>query len=119
MKIYKKTLLFDFDGVVHSYKSGWQGIDVIPDKPVKGIKEAIESLRNDYKIIIYSSRCIKKEGIEAIKKYCKEHEIYFDDVVDKKPPAFLTIDDRCICFKGDADTLKTKIDYFVPWIGKR
>ena len=33
-----KTVVFDFDGVVHSYTSGWQGEDTIPDPPVPGIK---------------------------------------------------------------------------------
>ena len=41
----KKTVVFDFDGVIHSYTSGWQGVCLIPDEPVIGIKEAIESIR--------------------------------------------------------------------------
>lgn len=41
----KKTVVFDFDGVIHSYISGWKGIDNIPDEPVKGIKEKIERIR--------------------------------------------------------------------------
>ena len=40
-----KTVVFDFDGVVHGYTSGWQGEDTIPDPPVPGIKEAIEEIR--------------------------------------------------------------------------
>ena len=36
----KQTVVFDFDGVIHSYSSGWRGETVIPDEPVTGIKEA-------------------------------------------------------------------------------
>ena len=32
----------DFDGVIHSYTSGWKGIDVIPDDPVPGAIEWLE-----------------------------------------------------------------------------
>ena len=37
-----KTILLDFDGVIHSYTSGWKGAGVIPDPPVPG---AIDFLR--------------------------------------------------------------------------
>ena len=47
---YKPTLCFDFDGVIHSYTSGWKGAEVIPDPPVEGIKEALTELQRDYKI---------------------------------------------------------------------
>ena len=39
-------LALDFDGVLHSYTSGWQGADVISDPPVPGaiefLMEAVE-----------------------------------------------------------------------------
>ena len=42
---YKPTVVFDFDGVIHSYTSGWKGVAEIPDPPVPGIGEAIAELR--------------------------------------------------------------------------
>lgn len=42
---YKPTVVFDFDGVIHSYTSGWKGTAEIPDPPVPGIGEAITKLR--------------------------------------------------------------------------
>lgn len=32
--MYIPTVSFDFDGVIHSYRSGWKGAAVIPDPPV-------------------------------------------------------------------------------------
>lgn len=36
----KPTVVFDFDGVIHSYTSGWKGATEIPDPPVPGVREA-------------------------------------------------------------------------------
>lgn len=88
----KKTIVFDFDGVIHSYTSGWQGISVIPDPVVPEIQAAINYLR--------------MEGYEVI---------VVDDVVAHKPPAICYIDDRAICFDGDALGLIGKIRAFKPW----
>lgn len=37
----KQTVVFDFDGVIHSYISGWKESTTIPDPPVPGIAEAM------------------------------------------------------------------------------
>ena len=112
-----KIIVFDFDGVIHSYASGWQGVDVANDQPVKGIKEVIEQLRKKgYKVVIHSSRCSKLEGINCIEYYCNEHNIVVDDVVIDKPPAYLTIDDRAICFNpSNISSLIDEIENFKPW----
>lgn len=55
--MYIPTVSFDFDGVIHSYRSGWKGAAVIPDPPVEGIKEVIEQLISDgLCVVICSSR---------------------------------------------------------------
>ena len=43
--MYQPTVVFDFDGVIHSFKSGWKGAAEIPDPPVDGIQQVIENLQ--------------------------------------------------------------------------
>lgn len=114
----KNTIVFDFDGVIHSYISGWKGYDVIPDPPVEGVKEVIDELRKDYKVVVVSARAKTPIGRLAIKEYLREHNIVVDDVMSTKPPAFVYIDDRAICFKGNADELLEAIRSFEPWQNK-
>lgn len=111
-----RTVVFDFDGVIHSYKRGWKGITEIPDEPVDGIKEAIAVIRKaGYEVVVVSTRCNEPAGKAAINKYLKEHEIIVDDIKDHKPPAICYIDDRAICFDGHPETLLNKIKTFKPW----
>ena len=106
----KQTIVFDFDGVIHSYSSGWKGVDVIPDPPVPGIKEAIDEIRAaGYEVIIVSTRCATQEGAEAIGKYLSKYNICPDDIRKEKPPAIVYIDDRAICFDGHAEALLNQI----------
>lgn len=114
-KKQKQTIIFDFDGVIHSYKSGWQGATIIPDPPVEGIKEVIDELRKEYKVVVVSTRCYQEGGIEAIKKYLDKYNITVDDVTGEKPPAIVQIDDRAITFDGNTERLINKIKNFKPW----
>ncbi len=112
----KKTVVFDFDGVIHSYTSGWVKEDIIPDPPVPGIKEAIVSMRDaGYEIVIVSTRCASYEGMVAIHEWLKKHKITVDDVCKEKPPAICYIDDRAICFDGHPEALFEKVQNFKPW----
>ena len=117
----KQTVVFDFDGVIHSYASGWKGAIVIPDEPVPGIKEAmIEIYKAGYEIVVVSTRCNVPEGARAVVKYLREHEMlpYVKKVCKEKPPAIVYIDDRAINFDGNANTLLEKIKSFQPWYKK-
>lgn len=112
----KQTVVFDFDGVIHSYTSGWKGVTAIPDPPVPGIREAIQSIREaGYEVIVVSTRGTTAEGIAAIQSYLDAHGIQVDGVQKEKPPAIVYIDDRAICFDGHPETLLSKIQNFKPW----
>ena len=111
-----KTVVFDFDGVIHSYTSGWKGINVIPDPPVHGIKLVIDTLRDmGYRVVVVSTRCAEISGELAICDYLMRNGIHVDGVRMEKPPALVYVDDRAICFDGHADTLIDKIINFKPW----
>lgn len=114
----KNTVVLDFDGVVHSYKSGWKGATVITDEPVAGIKEFIDDIRFDYKVVIVSTRCFQAGGIEAIKDWLAKYNIEVDDVLGEKPPAVVYIDDRAICFEGNTIGLAERVRNFKNWLGK-
>jgi hypothetical protein len=131
MADFKPTLCIDFDGVIHSYEKGWQD-GVIYGEVVPGFFEWVECVRDQFKLVIYSSRSKSDEGVTAmgiwlheernkwIKSGGKRHpteplEIEF---AHEKPAAWLTIDDRAICFRGDwsADNLDpVAMRSFKPW----
>lgn len=119
--MFKKTVCFDFDGVIHFYKSGWDkinGATSILDGPVPGIKEVIDDLRQDYRVVIVSTRCFQKGGIDAIKEWLSKNNIEVDEVAAEKPPAVVYVDDRAICFDGNTDGLAQQIRSFKNWLGK-
>lgn len=117
MSNYKPTVVFELDGVIHSYKSGWQGVGVIPDPVVPGIIEAIDRLRaRGYRVVVVSTRCASSEGMEAVKSYLAENRIAVDDVLAEKPPALCYVDDRAICFRGNAGKLVGQVENFKTWL---
>ena len=113
-----RTVVFDFDGVIHSYTSGWQGEDAIPDPPVPGIREALKEIHDaGYEVVVVSTRCATIKGHGAIEAWLYDNGLreYIDKVCKEKPPAVAYIDDRAICFDGHPETLLKKIKNFQPW----
>lgn len=117
----KKIICIDFDGVLHSYTSGWKGAEVILDPPVPGAIEWLTSLAEDdeFKAVIYSSRSKEPDAIWAMRIWFTDHGMSNEvlakiDFAVEKPPAFLTIDDRAICFEGIFPD-KAVMKNFKPW----
>lgn len=104
---FAPRIVFDFDGVIHSFTSGWVRQDIIPDEPVEGIRDIIRGLKEyGYVITVQSSRAYSEEGINAIKEYMDHFDIPYDEIVYEKLPAMLYIDDRGYRFDGNIDKLK-------------
>jgi adenylyl-sulfate kinase len=101
----KDVLAIDFDGVIHKYSKGFQGLDNAYDPPMEGAKESLEELKRlGYKLKILSSR--PKSAIYPwLEKYGMDHLI--DEVSNHKFPATVYIDDRGFHFEGWEQTLKT------------
>ena len=108
----RRTICLDFDGVLHSYRSGWCGAEIIPDPPIHGTREAIARLREHYRVAVYSSRCRTEEGRRAIKNWLQKHDIAVDEVSEHKPPALVYVDDRAVRFRGNWDDVLVEIRQF-------
>jgi len=135
----KPILCLDFDGVCHSYTSGWQGVETIPDPPVDDMWSALLRYHTYFDIHIHSSRSGQPGGIPAMMHWFDKHcpikgpaesaydtggtTVYYNTAGDTvlklsfprdKPPAFLGMDDRVMLFTGawpDAQDLLA----FKPW----
>lgn len=77
------TIVLDFDGVIHSYKSGWKGPRIITDPVVPGAMEFLYYMTEYYNIAISSSRSHYFGGRRAMKKYIKENlKKYIEDKIE-------------------------------------
>jgi len=122
----KPIICLDFDGVIHSYTSGWQGATNIPDPPVEGAIEFMaDALRLGYDVVIHSSRARYWGGIRAMRQWLRQVSgmMWYDTMdvglemvrfVRWKPPAIVTIDDRAIRFTGTFPSPKDAAA-MLPW----
>lgn len=108
----RKTICLDFDGVIHSYQSGWKGEAIIPDPPIHKVDIAIRQLRKNFRVVVYSARCRSEDGVHAVKTWLAKHSIEVDEVCHHKPPAFVYVDDRAVPFTGDWDETIAAIQRF-------
>lgn len=120
----KPILCLDFDGVIHSYNSGWKGADTIPDPPVPGAFEFIRAASEYFDVQVFSSRSHQPGGIVAMRMWFMEWdsdpELMGSSITDHisfpdhKPSAMLSIDDRALTFDGTWPSIGS-IQSFKPW----
>lgn len=111
----KPILCIDFDGVLHSYVSGWKGIGRCDDPPIEGAEEFLHEATKHFRVAIYSARSKSLRGRAAMRRYMSAHfnmpltfsEDHSHDFLHEevyypwfKPSAVLTIDDRAMRFAG-------------------
>ena len=120
----KPILCVDFDGVIHLYTTPWERADIISDGPVPGALRWLWKATEWFDVHIYSIRSKSSAGIKAMHEWMVKHsaeewddlhpmcttllEAYPITFSHEKPAAFLTIDDRALCF-GD------RAGRFKPW----
>lgn len=96
-----KTVAVDFDGVIHSYTSGWTGPRPT-DPPVEGAREFIDALHNaGFNVVIYSSRADTPRGRKHIEHWLLDHEFPVMEITDRKPMAVAYVDDRAVPYSVD------------------
>lgn len=122
----KPILCLDFDGVIHSYTSGWKGAGAIPDPPVPGAIQFIAEAVETFEVHIFSSRSGQPDGIDAMRLWLRLHmlalmsnaaaELLMHKInfPTEKPPALVTLDDRAVTFTGEWPDLEALAN-FKPW----
>ena len=120
MRKKRWTVGVDVDGVLHSYVSGWQGADVLPDAPVPGAIEWLEEITREFDVAIVSTRCNCSEGREAVRAWLVEHGLSERALAcvftgAGKGAALLYVDDRAWRFTGDNWPSVSDIHTSHPW----
>lgn len=120
----KDIISLDFDGVIHSYASGWKGADIIPDPPFPGAIQALRLYVSYFRVTIVSSRNNQEGGIPAMREWIRKWaalefggNVEWTDEIEFpliKPPAKVILDDRAITFNGTWPTV-ADLKKFKPW----
>lgn len=105
-----KELAIDFDGVIHDYH-GWTG-DVPQGGPIPGAREAIQELKKDFRIVIFTTR--KPEFIRPwLKRYGFDENV---SITNEKRSSFtVMLDDRGMNFAGNWETAVKQLKNFCPY----
>lgn len=95
--MFIRKILIDLDGVLNQYGNEKYDENSIPALK-DGAKEFLEKLSKEAELYLFTTR-----NLMLSTKWLIDNNLdcYFKDVTNIKIPAYLYIDDRTICFKGD------------------
>lgn len=121
----KKTVCVDLDGTIARY-DGWKGIEHFGD-PLPGAKEFLERLGENYKILIYTTRCNEQMNGEVphqlrnrVEAWLQRHQLRYDDIHtgQGKPMCIAFIDDRAIMIKENVDWTPAYSDLILRFVAE-
>ena len=99
----QRALCIDFDGVLHSYVSGWKGNDIVSDYPMRGAIEACRELvEAGWILYVLSSRT----DLKPVAEWLVEYDFPPMILTRIKPIAVAYIDDRAVRFTSWPDVRK-------------
>lgn len=123
MNTSSPIIAFDFDGVLAQY-NGFVAKDDVQEPNPEVMKTIVTLKGKGCKILLHSTR-----GDEFLKAYCDKFSIPVDYINRQphqegenpgKPIAFVYVDDRAICYKGqNAEKLTSEILNFEPYWKKK
>jgi len=106
MTPHKKTILVDFDGVIHKYSKGWAD-GTAYDEPMEGARDALISLMDNWLVVVFSTR-----PADQITEWLQKYDFPPFQVTNVKVPATAIIDDRAIRFTNWTNTLNEFEAYY-------
>lgn len=111
-----KTIAIDFDGVLHSYRSGWTRADNVADPPTPGAQDYVRAIiASGYDIVVHSARATSPHGEVAIHNWLRQWGFPPLKVTASKPHALIYLDDRALRFDGTWPSLAALAQAERPW----
>jgi hypothetical protein len=118
---FQPTVCLDFDGVIHSYTSGWNGGAPPRDRPSDGALDFVNSLLSGgFRVVYLTVRAETEHGKDGVQKWLVRYGFPLAEITDKKPPAIAYVDDRAVAYNPDrGDTFAVVLDHVEELAGRR